>query len=130
MKLKILEILICTLFLVAAFEVTANRLYIEKSNGSIAGSVQDEYLDIAITNAFSNELEIYLGNGAGGFTNHGDFSVDEFPAGITDGEFEFVSCTPYPRRSLQYISRSSGTSAKLFTDAIKLSYVLINTSGD
>jgi hypothetical protein len=87
MKLKILAILICTLFLLAAFQVTANNINIEKSKVSIAGSVQDEYLDIALTNAFSNELEIYLGNGDGGFTNYGDFPVGEFPAGITDGDF-------------------------------------------
>ena len=88
MKIKIIALLICTIFLISiAFPVTAGILYTEKSRISTAGSVQDEYLDIAITSTSSNKIEILLGNGAGGFTSSGDFSVGEFPAGITDGDF-------------------------------------------
>jgi len=88
MKLKSIAILVCILFLVStSFPVNANKIYTEKSEVSTAGSVQDEYLDIAITNAFSNKIEILLGNGAGGFTNKGDLTVGEFPAGIIDGDF-------------------------------------------
>jgi len=88
MKFKIIAILICTLFLAAtAFPVNSSNIYTEKSKISTAGLVQDMYLDIAVTNGFSNKLEILLGNGIGGFTHKGDFSVGEFPAGIADGDF-------------------------------------------
>ncbi len=88
MKIKIIAILICTLFLVAtALPVTGNIIKIDKPKISSAGTSRDLNLDLAITNAFSNEVKILLGDGAGGFTNKGDFSVGTFPAGITDGDF-------------------------------------------
>lgn len=88
MKIKIIAILICTLFLVAtALPVTGNIIKIDKPKMSSTGVNRDLNLDLAITNAFSNKVNIFLGDGAGGFTNTGDFSVGTFPAGITDGDF-------------------------------------------
>ena len=90
MKLKIIAILIFTLFLAAtAFPVTANKIYIEKSKVSTTGTLQDLNLDLAVPNAFTHKINIFLGNGARGFTNKGDFAVGTFPAGITDGDFDF-----------------------------------------
>lgn len=88
MKIKIMAVLICILFVFAtALPVTGNILKNDKKCLSFAGSTQDLNLDLAITNAFENKIKIFLGNGAGEFTNFGEYPTGNFPAGVTDGDF-------------------------------------------
>lgn len=88
MKIKIIAVLISTLFIVAtALPVAGNIVKIDKKDVSNTNTLSDLNLDIAITNAFINKINIFLGNGVGGFTNTGDFNVGAFPVGITDGDF-------------------------------------------
>jgi hypothetical protein len=88
MKIKMVAISICMLFFVAtALPVTGNIASIDKPKISTLGVLQDLNLDLAITNAFSNDVEIFVGDGSGGFTSSENIMVGNFPAGITDGDF-------------------------------------------
>lgn len=88
MKIKIMAVLICALFIVAtALPATGNFLKNDKKDFSYAGSNRDLNLDIVITNAFENKINIFLGDGAGEFTNFGDYPTGNFPVGVTDGDY-------------------------------------------
>jgi len=88
MKIKIIAMLICTLFIVSsALPVTGNILKIDNKKVSNTCSTRDLNLDIAITNAFENKIRIFLGDGTGSFTDTGNYPVGNFPIGVTDGDF-------------------------------------------
>ncbi|UCF49542.1 MAG: VCBS repeat-containing protein [Thermoplasmatales archaeon] len=88
MKIKITAILICSIFMIATvLPVSGSNVEIEKENVSSAGMLRNLNLDLAITNAGSNQVNIFLGDGSGEFENSGNFSVGNFPVGIIDGDF-------------------------------------------
>jgi len=88
MKIKIIAILICTLFIAsAALPATGNILKIDNKEASGICSTRDLNLDLAVTNAFENKVKIFLGDGSGDFNIKGNFPVGNFPVGITDGDF-------------------------------------------
>jgi hypothetical protein len=88
MKRKIIGILIFVLLILATtLPVTGSVIKINRQKLSKNGILDDLNIDIAITDAFSNKVRILLGDGSGGFTTSGSFSVEDFPLGITGGDF-------------------------------------------
>lgn len=88
MKRKIIGIIICiSLIFVTTLPVTGNIIKINRQELSKSGVLDDLNIDLAVTNAFSNKVRILLGDGSGGFTNSGSSTVENFPLGITDGDF-------------------------------------------
>ncbi|KYK21407.1 hypothetical protein AYK24_09120 [Thermoplasmatales archaeon SG8-52-4] len=87
MRIKIIAVILCIIFLISTLPVTGNTIKNEKTTIYSLGTLRDLNLDLAVTNAISNQVNIYIGDGAGGFTNTGGIPVGTFPAGITDGDF-------------------------------------------
>lgn len=88
MKRKIIGIILCILMLIiTTLPVTGNIAKINQQKLYKSRVLDDMNIDLAITNAFSNNVRILLGDGYGGFTNSGSISIENFPLGITKGDF-------------------------------------------
>ena len=88
MKRKIIGIIICVLLLIiTTLPVTGNITKINQQKLLKSRVLDDLNIDLAITNAFSNNVKILLGDGSGGFTTSGSIPVENFSLGITEGDF-------------------------------------------
>jgi hypothetical protein len=112
MKRKMIGICVCTLLLLAlAVPVFANdddfniliknipnnTLSMQRTRADESHMMGLQSLDIAVTEINANNVQIFLGDGAGAFTFYGNASTGQYPLAITggdlnsDGHFDVVT---------------------------------------